>query len=102
MLKLGRSPSLVMGIPHEEGFIRSLKWCPITTETTPSVAKEKARLGVLAAATGSGKILIFVIPHPAVVQPTATTQGWPSMSISFTRDPENSNVIPRIGDKFPQ
>lgn len=50
------SPAMVFAIAHGEGAVWSLEWCPSGGYI------ENERLGLLAAACSSGKVLVYAIP----------------------------------------
>ncbi|CAK8689284.1 unnamed protein product [Clavelina lepadiformis] len=59
-----QSPSLAYGIALSSGPVWCLEWCPLVhKEPDPTVECEK--LGLLAAACGSGDVRIFVMPKPS-------------------------------------
>ncbi|XP_036003071.1 general transcription factor 3C polypeptide 2 [Fundulus heteroclitus] len=60
-------PSLAYGLAQDKGFIWQLKWCPAGGWELPSCVRKAPflpRLGLLAAATSSGVVTIYSLPHP--------------------------------------
>ncbi|XP_038160054.1 general transcription factor 3C polypeptide 2 [Cyprinodon tularosa] len=59
-------PSLAYGLAQDKGFIWQLKWCPAGGWELPNCVRKAflPRLGLLAAATSSGVVTIYSLPHP--------------------------------------
>ncbi|KAL1465191.1 hypothetical protein WDU94_004781 [Cyamophila willieti] len=51
-----QDPRLIFGIAHEEGAVWDLKWCPSGGYI------ENERLGLLAVACSSGRVLVYAVP----------------------------------------
>ncbi|KAJ8270663.1 hypothetical protein GJAV_G00117770 [Gymnothorax javanicus] len=59
-------PQLAYGIALDDGCIWDMKWCPSSAWELPSTCRKAphmARLGLLAAALSSGKIVVYSLPH---------------------------------------
>ncbi|XP_072413850.1 general transcription factor 3C polypeptide 2 isoform X2 [Chiloscyllium punctatum] len=59
--------ALAYGIATEYGCIWDMKWCPSGAWELPETTRkipQMARLGVLAAAFSSGKVVVYSLPHP--------------------------------------
>ncbi|XP_072913233.1 general transcription factor 3C polypeptide 2 [Hemitrygon akajei] len=59
--------ALAYGIATDYGCIWDMKWCPSGTWELPETTRklpQMARLGVLAAAFSSGKVVVYSLPHP--------------------------------------
>ncbi|XP_060948064.1 general transcription factor 3C polypeptide 2 [Limanda limanda] len=64
-------PALAYGLAQDKGFIWNLKWCPAGGWELPSCGRKAPflpRLGLLAAASSSGVVTIYSLPHPAALQ----------------------------------
>lgn len=60
-----QSAELVLCICHENGPIRQLQWCPNSCCDLPDKdSGTTPRLGLLAATSSDGNLLIYSIPHP--------------------------------------
>ncbi|XP_029902818.1 general transcription factor 3C polypeptide 2 isoform X2 [Myripristis murdjan] len=60
-------PVLAYGLAQDKGFIWHLKWCPAGAWELPSCSRKAPfmpRLGLLAAATSTGVVTIYSLPHP--------------------------------------
>ncbi|XP_034018307.1 general transcription factor 3C polypeptide 2 [Thalassophryne amazonica] len=60
-------PVLAYGLVQDKGFIWQLKWCPSGAWELPSSSRKAPflpRLGLLAAATSTGVVTIYSLPHP--------------------------------------
>ncbi|XP_062324167.1 general transcription factor 3C polypeptide 2 isoform X1 [Osmerus eperlanus] len=74
-------PGLAYGLAQEKGCVPILKWCPAGAWELPSTARKAPllpRLGLLAAASSSGHISIYSLPHPSALKPSST--GDPSQA----------------------
>ncbi|XP_062267798.1 general transcription factor 3C polypeptide 2 isoform X2 [Platichthys flesus] len=63
-------PALAYGLAQDKGFIWDLKWCPAGGWELPSCGRKAPflpRLGLLAAASSSGVVTIYSLPHPAAL-----------------------------------
>ncbi|XP_034435734.1 general transcription factor 3C polypeptide 2 isoform X2 [Hippoglossus hippoglossus] len=63
-------PALAYGLAQDKGFIWNLKWCPAGGWELPSCGRKAPflpRLGLLAAASSSGVVTIYSLPHPAAL-----------------------------------
>ncbi|XP_059501461.1 general transcription factor 3C polypeptide 2 isoform X2 [Stegostoma tigrinum] len=59
--------ALAYGIATEYGCIWDMKWCPSGAWELPETTRkipQMARLGMLAAAFSSGKVVVYSLPHP--------------------------------------
>ncbi|XP_051881272.1 general transcription factor 3C polypeptide 2 isoform X2 [Pristis pectinata] len=59
--------ALAYGIATDYGCVWDMKWCPSGTWELPETARklpQMARLGILAAAFSSGKVVVYSLPHP--------------------------------------
>ncbi|XP_069742678.1 general transcription factor 3C polypeptide 2 [Narcine bancroftii] len=59
--------ALAYGIATDYGCIWDMKWCPSGTWELPETNRkhpQMARLGILAAAFSSGKVVVYSLPHP--------------------------------------
>ncbi|XP_041044195.1 general transcription factor 3C polypeptide 2 isoform X1 [Carcharodon carcharias] len=59
--------ALAYGVATEHGCIWDMKWCPSGAwelPETPRKSPQMARLGILAAAFSTGKIVVYSLPHP--------------------------------------
>uniref|UniRef100_A0A8D8V4I2 General transcription factor 3C polypeptide 2 n=3 Tax=Cacopsylla melanoneura TaxID=428564 RepID=A0A8D8V4I2_9HEMI len=70
-----QEPRIILGIAHEEGAVWDLQWCPSGGYI------ENERLGLLAAACSSGRVLVFAVPwhssgadHIVLLEPVLTLQ----------------------------
>ncbi|CAB1458099.1 unnamed protein product [Pleuronectes platessa] len=64
-------PALAYGLAQDKGFIWDLKWCPAGGWELPSCGRKAPflpRLGLLAAASSSGVVTIYSLPHPAALR----------------------------------
>ncbi|XP_022624983.1 general transcription factor 3C polypeptide 2 [Seriola dumerili] len=60
-------PAFAYGLAQDKGFIWHLKWCPAGGWELPSCGRKAPflpRLGLLAAATSTGVVTIYSLPHP--------------------------------------
>nr|XP_019966621.1 PREDICTED: general transcription factor 3C polypeptide 2-like [Paralichthys olivaceus] len=63
-------PTLAYGLAQDKGFIWNLKWCPAGGWELPSCGRKAPflpRLGLLAAASSTGVVTIYSLPHPAAL-----------------------------------
>ncbi|XP_078069099.1 general transcription factor 3C polypeptide 2 isoform X2 [Mustelus asterias] len=59
--------ALAYGIATDYGCIWDMKWCPSGAWELPETTRKNpqmARLGILAAAFSSGKVVVYSLPHP--------------------------------------
>ncbi|XP_071386680.1 general transcription factor 3C polypeptide 2 isoform X1 [Centroberyx affinis] len=68
-------PALAYGLAQDKGFIWHLKWCPAGAWELPSCSRKAPflpRLGLLAAATSTGVVTIYSLPHPDALHTSKT------------------------------
>ncbi|KAL5014991.1 hypothetical protein ScPMuIL_009261 [Solemya velum] len=90
ILKPDTVPEFVLGVGHDSGCVRDVKWCPSGCWQSPNTHKETAdflpRLGLLAMACTDGTVRIYSIPHPESLskdKSTSTCLYKPAPTISL-------------------
>nr|XP_039269186.1 general transcription factor 3C polypeptide 2-like [Styela clava] len=102
------TPTIVYGFTTNEAPIWDLKWCPVGGKgnITTADGAVKNRLGILAAACASGKVLILPISEQELLKTevehndmTSGKSNYNSASIIYKANP-SMILIPAFGDKF--
>lgn len=111
----GSSPSaaLELAILHDYGTVFELQWCPTGAYSSePSEALPEGRLGLLAAATSSGFVVVWSVPLPSAAARVSTPfvrldpvfrisiPGAVPTSIEWSLDQQHSSLLVGFSDGY--